>query len=88
MCIYLTCIQVGPKIEFLRGDVFEDEEMAKILPFLALPDGAHLVRHSCALESPLLTLPRLWKTIHISTWSRPHLILRPFLESRESFDNI
>ncbi|KAI0632312.1 transport protein Avl9-domain-containing protein [Trametes polyzona] len=33
---------VGPKIEFCRGDIFEDEEIAKILPFLALPDGAHL----------------------------------------------
>ncbi|OCH83816.1 hypothetical protein OBBRIDRAFT_799597 [Obba rivulosa] len=33
---------VGPKIEFYRGSVFEDEELAKILPFLALPDGAHL----------------------------------------------
>lgn len=34
---------VGPKIEFYEGDIFEDEEVAKILPFLALPDGAHLV---------------------------------------------
>ncbi|OCH90885.1 hypothetical protein OBBRIDRAFT_834609 [Obba rivulosa] len=33
---------VGPKIEFYRGSVFEDEELSKILPFLALPDGAHL----------------------------------------------
>ncbi|KAI5897126.1 uncharacterized protein SCHCODRAFT_01171131 [Schizophyllum commune H4-8] len=33
---------VGPKIEYSRGDIFEDEEVAKILPFLALPDGAHL----------------------------------------------
>ncbi|KAF8555259.1 hypothetical protein OG21DRAFT_1461251 [Imleria badia] len=33
---------VGPKIEFSQGDVFEDEEIAKVLPFLALPDGAHL----------------------------------------------
>ncbi|KAI0822074.1 transport protein Avl9-domain-containing protein [Trametes gibbosa] len=33
---------VGPKIEFARGNVFEDEELVKILPFLALPDGAHL----------------------------------------------
>ena len=36
-------MQVGPKIEFSRGDIFEDEEISKILPFLALPDGAHLV---------------------------------------------
>lgn len=35
---------VGPTIEFSRGALFEDEEIAKILPFLALPDGAHLVR--------------------------------------------
>ncbi|KAF9644067.1 hypothetical protein BDM02DRAFT_3122485 [Thelephora ganbajun] len=33
---------VGPKIEFYEGEIFEDEEIAKILPFLALPDGAHL----------------------------------------------
>ncbi|KAI8978701.1 transport protein Avl9-domain-containing protein [Trametes punicea] len=33
---------VGPRIEFSRGEIFEDEEIAKILPFLALPDGAHL----------------------------------------------
>ncbi|KAI0042041.1 hypothetical protein FA95DRAFT_1610516 [Auriscalpium vulgare] len=34
--------QVGPRIEFSQGAIFEDEEIAKILPFLALPDGAHL----------------------------------------------
>lgn len=34
---------VGPRIEFYEGEIFEDEEIAKILPFLALPDGAHLV---------------------------------------------
>lgn len=34
---------VGPKIEFYEGEIFEDEEIAKILPFLALPDGAHMV---------------------------------------------
>ncbi|KAJ2912139.1 hypothetical protein MD484_g8276, partial [Candolleomyces efflorescens] len=33
---------VGPRIEYFRGEVFEDEEVAKILPFLALPDGAHM----------------------------------------------
>ncbi|TCD68511.1 late secretory pathway protein avl9 [Steccherinum ochraceum] len=35
---------VGPKIEFSRGAIFdnEDDELTKILPFLALPDGAHL----------------------------------------------
>ncbi|KAF7348255.1 UDENN domain-containing protein [Mycena sanguinolenta] len=33
---------VGPRIEYSRGDIFEDEEVVKILPFLALPDGAHL----------------------------------------------
>ncbi|TFK23074.1 hypothetical protein FA15DRAFT_705816 [Coprinopsis marcescibilis] len=33
---------VGPRVEFWRGEVFEDEEVAKILPFLALPDGAHM----------------------------------------------
>ncbi|KAI0260689.1 transport protein Avl9-domain-containing protein [Gloeopeniophorella convolvens] len=34
--------QVGPKVEFSIGSIFEDEEIGKILPFLALPDGAHL----------------------------------------------
>ncbi|KAI0317619.1 transport protein Avl9-domain-containing protein [Amylostereum chailletii] len=34
--------QVGPRIEFSKGTIFDDEEIAKILPFLALPDGAHL----------------------------------------------
>ncbi|KIK99623.1 hypothetical protein PAXRUDRAFT_131690 [Paxillus rubicundulus Ve08.2h10] len=33
---------VGPRIEFSQGDIFGDEEVAKILPFLALPDGAHM----------------------------------------------
>ncbi|KAK1220665.1 hypothetical protein PQX77_016491 [Marasmius sp. AFHP31] len=33
---------VGPKIEYSRGEIFEDEEIGKMLPFLALPDGAHL----------------------------------------------
>ncbi|KZV93459.1 hypothetical protein EXIGLDRAFT_835646 [Exidia glandulosa HHB12029] len=32
----------GPQIEFYEGDVFEDDEIQRILPFLALPDGAHL----------------------------------------------
>ncbi|TDL17234.1 hypothetical protein BD410DRAFT_730247 [Rickenella mellea] len=33
---------VGPKIEFSDGAIFEDDEISKILPFLALPDGAHM----------------------------------------------
>ncbi|KIK69782.1 hypothetical protein GYMLUDRAFT_150632 [Collybiopsis luxurians FD-317 M1] len=33
---------VGPRIEWSKGEVFEDEEIAKMIPFLALPDGAHL----------------------------------------------
>ncbi|KAJ7213890.1 transport protein Avl9-domain-containing protein [Mycena pura] len=33
---------VGPRIEYSKGEIFEDEEVVKILPFLALPDGAHL----------------------------------------------
>lgn len=34
---------VGPRIEFSQGKLLEeDEEIVKILPFLALPDGAHL----------------------------------------------
>ena len=34
---------MGPRVEFFEGAAFEDEELLKILPFLALPDGAHLV---------------------------------------------
>jgi hypothetical protein len=41
---------VGPRIEFSRGAICDDDEVAKILPFLALPDGAHLVRP--ALRAP------------------------------------
>ncbi|KZS96061.1 hypothetical protein SISNIDRAFT_483460 [Sistotremastrum niveocremeum HHB9708] len=33
---------IGPQIEWSEGAVFEDPEIARILPFLALPDGAHL----------------------------------------------
>ncbi|KAF8651950.1 hypothetical protein AX16_004593 [Volvariella volvacea WC 439] len=33
---------VGPRIEWFQGEVFQKEEVVKILPFLALPDGAHL----------------------------------------------
>ncbi|KAG6919256.1 hypothetical protein DXG01_008052 [Tephrocybe rancida] len=33
---------IGPRIEYSQGEIFDDEEVAKILPFLALPDGAHL----------------------------------------------
>ena len=45
---------VGPKIEFYEGEIFEDEEIAKILPFLALPDGAHLVINF-AITNPWLS---------------------------------
>ncbi|KAG6815037.1 hypothetical protein H0H87_005684, partial [Tephrocybe sp. NHM501043] len=33
---------IGPRIEYSKGDIFDDDEVTKILPFLALPDGAHL----------------------------------------------
>ena len=49
------CLKVGPRIEFSKGAVFEDEEIAKIMPFLALPDGAHLVRQYLTRRWPLLT---------------------------------
>jgi hypothetical protein len=45
-------MQVGPRIEYSKGAIFDDEEVAKILPFLALPDGAHLVYLlSCGLAT-------------------------------------
>jgi hypothetical protein len=42
-------LQVGPRIEYSREEIFEDAEVSKILPFLALPDGDHwhLVCASC-----------------------------------------
>ncbi|KAJ3812652.1 transport protein Avl9-domain-containing protein [Lentinula aff. lateritia] len=33
---------VGPRIEWSKGEIFENEEIVKMVPFLALPDGAHL----------------------------------------------
>lgn len=45
---------VGPKIEFSEGTICDDEEVSKILPFLALPDGAHLVRYHCIQLFPVL----------------------------------
>ena len=40
-------------MEFSVGTIFEneDEEINKVLPFLALPDGAHLV---CQFETLML----------------------------------
>jgi len=75
---------VGPRIEFHEGEIFEDEEIAKILPFLALPDGAHLVTNPvptnpCTLipntqpKTPPLSLLR---TTRIST-SSPHHRTQP-----------
>lgn len=48
--VHLICLvgfdhAIGPNIEFSYPTEFEDEgELNKILPFLALPDGAHTVR--------------------------------------------
>lgn len=37
--------KVGPTVEIAHPkSILDDEELCKILPFLALPDGAHLVR--------------------------------------------
>ncbi|TEB20652.1 hypothetical protein FA13DRAFT_1742740 [Coprinellus micaceus] len=33
---------VGPRIEYFHGAIFEDESITNDLPFLALPDGAHM----------------------------------------------
>ncbi|KAJ4482391.1 transport protein Avl9-domain-containing protein [Lentinula aciculospora] len=33
---------VGPRIEWSKGEIFENEEIIRMVPFLALPDGAHL----------------------------------------------
>ncbi|KAJ3988067.1 transport protein Avl9-domain-containing protein [Lentinula detonsa] len=33
---------VGPRIEWSKGEIFVNEEIVKMVPFLALPDGAHL----------------------------------------------
>ncbi|CAL1712096.1 unnamed protein product [Somion occarium] len=42
LVIGMALVDFNHLIEFSRGDIFGDEEIAKILPFLALPDGAHL----------------------------------------------
>ena len=58
---------VGPKIEFYEGEIFEDEEIAKILPFLALPDGAHMVINPVIVDS--------WRSyIECSTQVFSHLV--------------
>lgn len=39
-----STLKVGPTVEMAYPpSILEDEELCKILPFLALPDGAHLV---------------------------------------------
>ena len=44
-------LQVGPTIEMAYPQsIHEDEELCKILPFLALPDGAHLVNHPAHID--------------------------------------
>jgi hypothetical protein len=46
-------MKVGPRIEMAHPKtLLDDEEMCKILPFLALPDGAHLVRHLTVQSKP------------------------------------
>jgi hypothetical protein len=61
---------VGPRIEFSRGTICDDDEVAKLLPFLAHPDGAHLV-HSprAALPAQPLTPRRAPKTTRTFTSS-------------------
>ena len=49
-------LQVGPRIEYSRGEIFEDPEVSKILPFLALPDGAHLVCASCNVPEHIILI--------------------------------
>jgi hypothetical protein len=42
--------QVGPTVEMAYPEsILDDEELCKILPFLALPDGAHLVINTVLL---------------------------------------
>lgn len=56
--------------------MFEDEEIAKILPFLALPDGAHLVRLSLdsteSLCSLILVLIHLLARLPVATHLHSH----------------
>ncbi|KAF9448726.1 hypothetical protein P691DRAFT_800360 [Macrolepiota fuliginosa MF-IS2] len=59
---------VGPRIEWSKGEIFDDEEVAKILPFLALPDGAHLVGPLLLIICTFSPIPnRTPKTTRIST---------------------
>ena len=41
-------LEIGPTVEFayppsLEAAIEDDEDLARLLPFMALPDGAHLV---------------------------------------------
>lgn len=79
--------QVGPKIEYFNGDICEDEEVAKILPFLALPDGAHLVRRFSRLaldNKKSMYDVRVRRTTRTFISSLRDHSLRPFLAFRES----
>ena len=44
-------LQIGPTVEYaypasLQAAIANDEDLNRLLPFLALPDGAHLVSFS------------------------------------------
>lgn len=62
---------MGPRIEYSIGDIFEDDEVAQILPFLALPDGAHLVTLPAVYLDSSSHYCRARKTILISISSSP-----------------
>ncbi|KAJ3554364.1 hypothetical protein NP233_g12437 [Leucocoprinus birnbaumii] len=62
-CQHVTS-QVGPRIEWSKGEIFDDEEVAKILPFLALPDGAHLIAaKSLLVKDPDVTRSTVQKAV-------------------------
>ncbi|HEV7738338.1 MAG TPA: hypothetical protein VGO47_13320 [Chlamydiales bacterium] len=63
-------------MEFFEGKVLEDEEIIRILPFLALPDGAHLVGlFSCLFDLHFfLTVPTLLASQSNEDYSYFHLV--------------
>ena len=57
-CMTNENLQIGPAVEFayppsLSSAITDDESLTRLLPFLALPDGAHLVsqlRIACSVD--------------------------------------
>ncbi|KXN82796.1 Late secretory pathway protein AVL9 [Leucoagaricus sp. SymC.cos] len=75
---------VGPRIEWSKGEIFDDEEVAKILPFLALPDGAHLSSEDYSYFHLVPPGPNTTTIFGISFWSTlGQNLMRSFLRCNQ-----